>query len=148
MHYSSIKKFSNNSIMDCSSTLPGSLDVYKRQASHLFFSLIRRPPALPHRLQCSTIGRLGLNPVSYTHLDVYKRQLKYFKSFIRLKVLKKCFCCCFIIITCFFIFYHSGRVKYRCFKASDVYKRQPAHFSHGHGDRGSRIHSLFWPCIP
>ena len=31
------------------------------QVSHLFFSLIRRPPALPHRLQCSTIGRLGLN---------------------------------------------------------------------------------------
>ena len=27
----------------------------------LFFSLIRRPPALPHRLQCSTIGRSGLN---------------------------------------------------------------------------------------
>ena len=27
----------------------------------LFFSLIRRPPALPHRLQCSTIGRLRLN---------------------------------------------------------------------------------------
>ena len=26
-----------------------------------FFLLIRRPPALPHRLQCSTIGRLGLN---------------------------------------------------------------------------------------
>ena len=23
--------------------------------------LIWRPPALPHRLQCSTIGRLGLN---------------------------------------------------------------------------------------
>ena len=31
------------------------------QATHLFFSLIRRPPALPHRLQCSTIGRLRLN---------------------------------------------------------------------------------------
>ena len=31
------------------------------QVLHLFFSLIRRPPALPHRLQCSTIGRLGLN---------------------------------------------------------------------------------------
>ena len=31
------------------------------QVPHLFFSLIRRPPALPHRLQCSTIGRLGLN---------------------------------------------------------------------------------------
>ena len=31
------------------------------QAFHLFFSLIRRPPALPHRLQCSTIGRLRLN---------------------------------------------------------------------------------------
>ena len=27
----------------------------------MFFSLIRRPPALPHRLQCSTIGRLRLN---------------------------------------------------------------------------------------
>ena len=27
----------------------------------LFFFLIRRPPALPHRLQCSTIGRSGLN---------------------------------------------------------------------------------------
>ena len=26
-----------------------------------FFFLIWRPPALPHRLQCSTIGRLGLN---------------------------------------------------------------------------------------
>ena len=26
-----------------------------------FFLLIRRPPALPHRLQCSTIGRLRLN---------------------------------------------------------------------------------------
>ena len=26
-----------------------------------FLFLIRRPPALPHRLQCSTIGRLGLN---------------------------------------------------------------------------------------
>ena len=26
-----------------------------------FFLLIWRPPALPHRLQCSTIGRLGLN---------------------------------------------------------------------------------------
>ena len=25
------------------------------------FFLIWRPPALPHRLQCSTIGRLGLN---------------------------------------------------------------------------------------
>ena len=25
------------------------------------FLLIWRPPALPHRLQCSTIGRLGLN---------------------------------------------------------------------------------------
>ena len=25
------------------------------------FFLIRRPPALPHRLQCSTIGRSGLN---------------------------------------------------------------------------------------
>ncbi len=33
------------------------------QVPHLFFSLIRRPPALPHRLQCSTIGRLGLNVV-------------------------------------------------------------------------------------
>ena len=31
------------------------------QVPHLFFSLIRRPPALPHRLQCSTIGRSGLN---------------------------------------------------------------------------------------
>ena len=31
------------------------------QATHLFFSLIRRPPALPHRLHCSTIGRSGLN---------------------------------------------------------------------------------------
>ena len=31
------------------------------QATHLFFSLIRHPPALPHRLQCSTIGRSGLN---------------------------------------------------------------------------------------
>ena len=27
----------------------------------LFLFLIWRPPALPHRLQCSTIGRLGLN---------------------------------------------------------------------------------------
>ena len=27
----------------------------------LFSFLIWRPPALPHRLQCSTIGRLGLN---------------------------------------------------------------------------------------
>ena len=27
----------------------------------IFFLLIWRPPALPHRLQCSTIGRLGLN---------------------------------------------------------------------------------------
>ena len=27
----------------------------------VFFFLIWRPPALPHRLQCSTIGRLGLN---------------------------------------------------------------------------------------
>ena len=26
-----------------------------------FLFLIRRPPALPHRLQCSTIGRPGLN---------------------------------------------------------------------------------------
>ena len=26
-----------------------------------FFSLSRQPPALPHRLQCSTIGRLRLN---------------------------------------------------------------------------------------
>ncbi len=26
-----------------------------------FLFLIWRPPALPHRLQCSTIGRLGLN---------------------------------------------------------------------------------------
>ena len=31
------------------------------QVLPLFFSLIRRPPALPHRLQCSTIGRLHLN---------------------------------------------------------------------------------------
>ena len=27
----------------------------------VFLFLIWRPPALPHRLQCSTIGRLGLN---------------------------------------------------------------------------------------
>ena len=26
-----------------------------------YLILIRQPPALPHRLQCSTIGRLGLN---------------------------------------------------------------------------------------
>ena len=30
------------------------------QLSYIPF-LIWRPPALPHRLQCSTIGRLGLN---------------------------------------------------------------------------------------
>ena len=29
--------------------------------SPVFLFLIWRPPALPHRLQCSTIGRLGLN---------------------------------------------------------------------------------------
>ena len=29
--------------------------------SPAFLFLIWRPPALPHRLQCSTIGRLGLN---------------------------------------------------------------------------------------
>ena len=29
--------------------------------SLIYFLLIWRPPALPHRLQCSTIGRLGLN---------------------------------------------------------------------------------------
>ncbi len=35
---------------------------YLYQASSLLFSfLIWRPPALPHRLQCSTIGRLRLN---------------------------------------------------------------------------------------
>ena len=28
---------------------------------YFYFFLIRQPPALPHRLQCSTIGRLGLN---------------------------------------------------------------------------------------
>ena len=32
-----------------------------RPVSLLTFLLSRQPPALPHRLQCSTIGRLGLN---------------------------------------------------------------------------------------
>ena len=31
------------------------------QKSSLTFFIIWRPPALPHRLQCSTIGRSGLN---------------------------------------------------------------------------------------
>ena len=34
--------------------------LFSRLAS-VFFFLIWRPPALPHRLQCSTIGRLRLN---------------------------------------------------------------------------------------
>ena len=29
------------------------------------------------------IGRLGDSPVSYTHLDVYKRQLLYFKNIFK-----------------------------------------------------------------
>ena len=35
--------------------------MFSRLASVVFFFLIWRPPALPHRLQCSTIGRLRLN---------------------------------------------------------------------------------------
>ena len=31
------------------------------QLSYIPIKGIRQPPALPHRLQCSTIGRLGLN---------------------------------------------------------------------------------------
>ena len=34
--------------------------IFIRHLSVVFF-LIRQPPALPHRLQCSTIGRLRLN---------------------------------------------------------------------------------------
>ena len=37
---------------------PLSVSIWRSNAS---FFLIWRPPALPHRLQCSTIGRLGLN---------------------------------------------------------------------------------------
>ena len=35
--------------------------IYIKQVSLFFSFLVWRPPALPHRLQCSTIGRLGLN---------------------------------------------------------------------------------------
>ena len=46
-------------------TPPDSLSMLRdmnRSISNIFyFFLIRQPPALPHRLQCSTIGRLGLN---------------------------------------------------------------------------------------
>ena len=41
---------------------PSSLCLYLYYKSFRFFSLrIRQPPTLPHRHQCSTIGRLGLN---------------------------------------------------------------------------------------
>ena len=36
--------------------------IYQKRLSRLFFSFCSwQPPALPHRLQCSTIGRLRLN---------------------------------------------------------------------------------------
>ena len=41
--------------------ITGKTSYLYEQVSNLLFSLIRRPPALPHRLQCSTIGRLRLN---------------------------------------------------------------------------------------
>ena len=57
--------------------------------SPVFLFLIWRPPALPHRLQCSTIGRLDLNrrvrdgngcfPQPHRHQKLY---LNLFKSFL------------------------------------------------------------------
>ena len=37
------------------------IKLFSRQRICLFLFLIWRPPTLPHRLQCSTIGRLRLN---------------------------------------------------------------------------------------
>ena len=39
----------------------GYICIYMNRISSVFSFLIWQPPALPHRLQCSTIGRLGLN---------------------------------------------------------------------------------------
>ena len=49
-----------------------------------YIPIIWRPPALPHRLQCSTIGRLGLNhrvrdgngcvPQAHRHQKFYSRR--------------------------------------------------------------------------
>ena len=48
--------------ISCCSSLPVSMiKLFSRQRICLFLFLIWRPPTLPHRLQCSTIGRLGLN---------------------------------------------------------------------------------------
>ena len=40
---------------------PMPVSIFSRCFHLLLFFLIWRPPALPHRLQCSTIGRLRLN---------------------------------------------------------------------------------------
>ena len=54
-------------------------DVYKRQVFHknnlgiLSADLKNRPYI---RIKCSCSHCMGRDPVSYTHLDVYKRQVK------------------------------------------------------------------------
>ena len=52
------------------------------QAPSLFFSLIRRPPALPHRLQCSTIGRLRLNRRVRDGNGCFPQAHRHQKSFV------------------------------------------------------------------
>ena len=48
-------------VISCCSSLPVSMINFSRQRICLFLFCSWQPPALPHRLQCSTIGRLSLN---------------------------------------------------------------------------------------
>ena len=48
-------------VISCCSSLPVSMINFSRQRICLFLFCSWQPPALPHRLQCSTIGRLRLN---------------------------------------------------------------------------------------
>ena len=88
-----------------------------------FISLRNSPILFCCILSClfclfSGIVSLGIISILICYISCKSVFLKYFKSLIRLKILKECCCSCLVIIACFLVFYKSYRIKYRCLKAS------------------------------
>ena len=88
-----------------------------------FISLRNSPMLFCCILSClfclfSGIVSLGIISILICYISCKSVFLKYFKSLIRLKILKECCCSCLVIIACFLVFYKSYRIKYRCLKAS------------------------------
>ena len=79
-------------LRDCCPSLPVFIFNFDGVSVFVFFFSIWRPPTLPHRLQCSTIGRPGLNhrvrdgngcyPWTHRHQKILGFRRGYFLSLI------------------------------------------------------------------